>query len=322
MKMRIIPKRQTMNTVYAENVKRAVAIAVMLFQILIGSGQTLKSTSGIKGLNDGLVAYYPFNGNLNDASENSKDGTVKGTPEYLTGISGKGIRLEGTSPNFGMMEEVRIYNRALNALEIDNLYSYVTKPEIKTVKVITLSVTQPPELGFSVSNNETTITKGEWLLLGKNLVVYGGSGNYSYKWSPGKSLNDSTLLNPVAFPVDTTNYLLTVTDKNGCSFSVGYKVNVRNISVDAVIIPALKKLEVILFPNPNEGKFKIRLSGEPTEKIELSMFNSSGGWIKKEVIRNFSGEQTETFNLNLSAGVYTLKIETEKEVIVRQFIIN
>jgi hypothetical protein len=188
--------------------------------------------------------------------------------------------------------------------------------------VITLSVKQPPELGFSVSNTETTITKGEWLLLGKNLVVYGGSGNYSYKWSPGKSLNDSTLLNPVAFPVDTTNYLLTVTDKNGCSFSVGYKVNVRNISVDAVIFPAHNKLEATLFPNPNEGKFKIRLNGEPTEKIEVSIFSGSGGWIKKQVIRNFSGEQTETFNLNLSAGVYTLRIETEKEVIVRPFIIN
>ena len=31
-----------------------------------------------QGLNDGLVAYYPFNGNANDESGNANDGTVSG----------------------------------------------------------------------------------------------------------------------------------------------------------------------------------------------------------------------------------------------------
>ena len=31
-----------------------------------------------QGLNDGLVAYYPFNGNANDESGNENDGTVNG----------------------------------------------------------------------------------------------------------------------------------------------------------------------------------------------------------------------------------------------------
>ena len=30
------------------------------------------------GINDGLVAYYPFNGNANDESGNGNDGTVNG----------------------------------------------------------------------------------------------------------------------------------------------------------------------------------------------------------------------------------------------------
>ena len=32
----------------------------------------------LAGLNDGLVAYYPFNGNANDASGNGHDGIVYG----------------------------------------------------------------------------------------------------------------------------------------------------------------------------------------------------------------------------------------------------
>ena len=64
-------------------------------------------------------------------------------------------------------------------------------------KVVTLSVNQPPELGFSISRNDTTIMKGSSITLGTDIFVSGGSGIYSYKWSPGKSLNDSLILHPL-----------------------------------------------------------------------------------------------------------------------------
>ncbi len=43
-------------------------------------------------------------------------------------------------------------------------------------------------------------------------MVYGGLDTLSYNWSPGESLNDSTVSNPLAFPVQTTLYSLEVTD--------------------------------------------------------------------------------------------------------------
>jgi len=189
-------------------------------------------------------------------------------------------------------------------------------------KVITLTVNQPPEFGFSVSNTETTITKGSSVILGAGLLVQGGSGAYSYRWSPGKTLNDSTILHPSATPSDTTNYLLTVTDKNGCSFTVGYKVNVNKQTVSAGTIQAGNNLEAVLFPNPNGGKFKIKLSGKPTEIIELAIFSNNGELIKKQVIRKFTGDHIETLDLKLAAGVYTLQIMAGSEVMSRQFVIN
>lgn len=49
------------------------------------------------GLNDGLVAYYPFNGNTNDESSNDNHGLLSGTPKYVNGISGQAIQLDGIS---------------------------------------------------------------------------------------------------------------------------------------------------------------------------------------------------------------------------------
>ena len=40
---------------------------------------------------------------------------------------------------------------------------------------------------------------------------------YTYSWSPGLGLSDSLIANPQAFPMDTTQYVLTVTNGNNCS---------------------------------------------------------------------------------------------------------
>jgi gliding motility-associated-like protein len=43
-----------------------------------------------------------------------------------------------------------------------------------------------------------------------------GTGGGTYVWSPGSSLNDSTLANPIASPLVTTTYIVTVTSPGGC----------------------------------------------------------------------------------------------------------
>lgn len=43
-----------------------------------------------------------------------------------------------------------------------------------------------------------------------------GPSGSTYSWSPGGSLNDSTLANPTANPTTTTTYIVTIIDTNGC----------------------------------------------------------------------------------------------------------
>lgn len=60
-------------------------------------------------------------------------------------------------------------------------------------------------------------------ILSGSTVTIGGSptgpAGSVYSWSPGAGLGDPTQPNPVAGPSSTTNYIVTVTDPNGCTGS-------------------------------------------------------------------------------------------------------
>jgi hypothetical protein len=56
-------------------------------------------------LADGLVAYYPFDGNANDASGNGNNGVLHGNTSWVPGVTSQGLRFDGAStyivvPNF------------------------------------------------------------------------------------------------------------------------------------------------------------------------------------------------------------------------------
>lgn len=57
---------------------------------------------------------------------------------------------------------------------------------------------------------ERSICKGNTTLLGGSPTASGGS-SYTYSWSPSLNLNDASDSNPLASPVVTTTYTLTVT---------------------------------------------------------------------------------------------------------------
>lgn len=63
-----------------------------------------------------------------------------------------------------------------------------------------------------VSTNDESICVGESVQLNAN--AFGGTGNYTYSWSPSGSLSNSGISNPIASPITTTNYTVTVSDGN------------------------------------------------------------------------------------------------------------
>ena len=53
-----------------------------------------------------------------------------------------------------------------------------------------------------------------------------GTGGMSYQWSPAVGLDDPNIANPMASPISTRTYLLTVTDDFGCSDTASVTVEV------------------------------------------------------------------------------------------------
>ena len=53
-------------------------------------------------------------------------------------------------------------------------------------------------------------------------------GNFAYSWSPGYSLNDSTIANPIATPITTTTYTVSTTTASGCVINKTVTIYVSN----------------------------------------------------------------------------------------------
>lgn len=62
--------------------------------------QIIAEQSDSSNLTDGKIAWFPFNGNLSDTTENNTQIMVVGTPKYVNGLNadfGKGLHLDGKS---------------------------------------------------------------------------------------------------------------------------------------------------------------------------------------------------------------------------------
>ncbi|MGI9190566.1 MAG: LamG-like jellyroll fold domain-containing protein [Chitinophagaceae bacterium] len=99
----------------------------------------------------------------------------------------------------GIMDEIRIYNRALNLQEIDSLCT-----------ACNLSLNAP-----AVS----PICAGQ----STSLSV---SGATTYTWVPSTGLSNANIANPIANPSVTTTYTITGTNANGCSATTTVTLNV------------------------------------------------------------------------------------------------
>ena len=72
---------------------------------------------------------------------------------------------------------------------------------------------------------EITICRGQGAKL--ELSVTGGGKALRYEWTPREGLSNGTIANPIAAPVQTTTYTVTVIDPNGCRVSAVVTVTVQ-----------------------------------------------------------------------------------------------
>jgi len=121
---------------------------------------------------DGLVAYYPFNGNTNDESGNGNDGTTAGTFSFQTEAGKDAIRLNG------------------NSFVISSSGGHVLVPSFQVLGLtnkFTISMWVKEE-GMAYQHGEAYFGFGD----DPNFVGFGHYGNsltYATKQSESKSIN-------------------------------------------------------------------------------------------------------------------------------------
>ena len=81
------------------------------------------------------------------------------------------------------------------------------------------------------AGQDTEMCIGSSYTLGGSPAVSSGNGSFTHAWSPKTGLNDSTLLNPIATPSQTTTYYLTMIDDSSCTSTDSVIVTVHDYPV-------------------------------------------------------------------------------------------
>jgi gliding motility-associated-like protein len=95
---------------------------------------------------------------------------------------------------------------------IAGTYSVTITDSNSCSQSLIVTITDPPQLTMNLTASDTIICLG--ISSNLNSVVTGGTGIYSYSWSNGPTTAGQTVQ-----PSVTTNYILTVSDAQGCTIS-------------------------------------------------------------------------------------------------------
>ncbi|HND86732.1 MAG TPA: T9SS type A sorting domain-containing protein [Saprospiraceae bacterium] len=134
-----------------------------------------------------------------------------------------------------------------------------------------------------------------------------------YQWSEGST--SATLL--VGQP---GVYSVTITHATGCS-SVETVLVKSSSSTGAE--PAEGGLRLRLYPNPNDGHFRVEMSGPAHGELEFTLFDALGRPLRREVADFGSGNLSRDFAYgSLVAGVYALRVQVGAESALRHFVVT
>ena len=111
-------------------------------------------------------------------------------------------------------------------------------------------------------------------------------------------------------------------------FRSGFKIGevIREAEVPAInctllVVPEIIDLDnlVSIYPNPNNGEFKIEVKDKSLGNIKLEVYDVYGKRVFFDEIKN----SMNTISLEgIAKGIYTVKLSTENEHLIKRIIVN
>ncbi|MDQ3046830.1 MAG: gliding motility-associated C-terminal domain-containing protein [Bacteroidota bacterium] len=238
---------------------------------------------------DDTVCYLSNAGTLNLSGHN---GSVTGWVQSTNGgITWTPVSNTSTSQTYSGLLQTTLF-----AAVVQNGVCPTDTSAFSTIDVLT-----PPIVS---AGSDTTLLPGA-------SVTLNGSGSGTPSWSPTTGLDNPMLFNPVATPSITTNYMLTVTDGNGC-------MNTDAVLI-TVILPEFSGVVTTLFtPNGdgiNEFWFIPEILNYPDN--EVIVFNIYGQQVYSQ--KEYKNDWAGTYNGKpLPDGTYYFVLRfTENEKVLK-----
>ena len=184
------------------------------------------------------------------------------------------------------------------------------------------------------------------------IINYGQNGAWNLWWNPyeGTELGtyyiyrstDSTQMQLIASlpssnhtytdlnpPAGDVFYMIKVSLPNACNpgGGVSYSMSSSNLYNTRDANPGIRDIKmhdisVSVFPNPNTGRFTIKVNSKKSERLQLMIFNGLGSLVAQEQIDG-SGNISRDIDLgHLSKGMYYLRLQSDKDVVMKKIIIQ
>ena len=177
-----------------------------------------------------------------------------------------------------------------------------------------------------ISSNQVIITPCSWSsgCLGSftiTNIVGGGVEMISQSVPDGNNFtlgNSSTITfdNLFVNPCSTLIFTTTINSELG---DVDNQTITYNIT--SIIESDIKNL--LIYPNPNFGKFTLEFFNSNSENIVISIYNNLNSLIVQERVFNSYGLYSKTFDLsNFSKGMYVVQISLKNEDVYRKVILQ
>ena len=144
-------------------------------------------------------------------------------------------------------------------------------------------------------------------------------GTYSYLWSPGGLLSDSTIFNPIGtFNTPGTNQFIISVSNGSCI--VNDTVNIT-VNICTYINELGDLYDISIFPNPNTGSCNITKPANLDQSINIQLYTVEGKLILEETL-NKSQSTTNIDISKQSKGLYFIHLRIGDEKIVRKIMKN
>ena len=153
-----------------------------------------------------------------------------------------------------------------------------------------------------------------------NAATLNAAGGISYSWNPTIGLSNPFIADPIANPATTTEYIVTVTDTNGCSETAAVKVTVEFCTG----IPSTAgNMNISLFPNPANDILNVQINQALSRQLNITLTNIRGQVVFNVMEDKISGNCNKQINVStLAKGIYYLQVKDEEFYSVSKIIIQ